>query len=244
MMLFRRVVAGVVGLVLVCGLVVAGLAVSGGPASAGPASAVDPVERAQRRLNSLGCDSGPVDGVLGDWTRSAVVRFQSRHGLTQSGQLTAATTSKLYSAGAKRCDARPVPSGTGKGRRIVISQQQNWLWLVGSHDKVVAQGGLVDNTAELSPGRYATGSYCGRAGRIKLNSTPDGRLYMDNFVRFAPCGIGFHRIPRYVSTGDQIHPDWLLGTDYRESHGCIRLTSAMSLRLWNFTVSRTRVRVV
>lgn len=244
MLLFSRVVAGVVGLVLACGQVAAGPATPGSAASGGPAAAVDPVERAQRRLNSLGCDSGPVDGVLGDWTRSAVVRFQSRHALTQSGRLTSATKSKLYSADAKRCDARPVPAGSGKGRRLVVSQHQNWLWLVSSHGRVVAQGGLVDNPAELSPGRYATGPYCGRAGRIKLNSTPDGRLYMDNFVRFAPCGIGFHRIPRYASTGGQIHPDWLLGTNYRESHGCIRLTSALSLRVWSFTVSRTRVRVV
>lgn len=32
----------------------------------------------QRRLNELGCDAGPVDGVAGAWTRSAVVRFAAR----------------------------------------------------------------------------------------------------------------------------------------------------------------------
>ena len=234
MRIVGRVVSMVCSLLLAGGLVVTG----------GPASAADPVERAQRRLNSLGCNAGPVDGIFGDWTRSGVVRFQSRHGLVQSGELTAATRAKLYAASARRCDARPVPSGSGKGRRIVISQRQNWVWLVAPGGTVRAQGGLVDNPSVLAAGRYATGSYCGRPARIPRNTTPDGDLYMDNFVRFAPCGIGFHRIPRYVASGAQIHPDWLLGTNYRESHGCIRLSAAMSARLWTFTVARTRVRVV
>ena len=32
-------------------------------------------------------------------------------------------------------------------------------------------------------------------------------------MRFAPCGFGFHRIPRAKSGGRQIHPDWYLGTN-------------------------------
>jgi hypothetical protein len=229
-----RPIAVVVSLIVTGALLVTG----------GPASASASVERAQRRLNALGCDSGPVDGVLGEWTRSAVVRFQSRHRQAQSGELTRATTKVLFSATAKRCDVRPVPARSGQGRRIVISQRQNWLWLVTAQGKVTAQGGLIDNSSVLAPGRYATGSYCGRAARIHRNATPDGRLYLDNFVRFAPCGVGFHRIPRSVSTGVQIHPDWLLGTNYRESHGCIRLSSALSERVWSFTGARTKVRVI
>ena len=69
-------------------------------------------------------------------------------------------------------------------------------------------------------------------------------MWLNNFVRFAPCGIGFHQIPTYMSNGRQIHPDWYLGTNFDVSHGCIRLSRAMSLRVWNFTVRRTRVRVV
>ena len=47
------------------------------------------VERAQRRLAALGCSPGPADGRLGPRTRSAVLRFQSRTGLAQSGRLDA-----------------------------------------------------------------------------------------------------------------------------------------------------------
>lgn len=226
---------------LAVALVTAGaLALGAAPAQAGEAW----VERAQRRLNDLGCNAGPVDGDLGRWTRSAVVRFQSRHGLRQTAKLNKPTRKRLYSDGAHRCDRRPVPARSGKGRRIVISQAQNWVWLVGPRGGIVKQGGMIDLPSELDKGRYATGSYCGRAARIKRNTTPSGEVWLENFVRFAPCGIGFHRIPTYQSNGAQMHADWYLGTNFTQSHGCIRLSKPMSLRLWKFTTTRTRVRVV
>ena len=62
--------------------------------------------------------------------------------------------------------------------------------------------------------------------------------------QFAPCGIGFHRIPLYKSNGRQIHPDWILGTDLARSHGCLRLSRELADRVWSFTTRRTPVRVV
>ena len=108
----------------------------------------------------------------------------------------------------------------------------------------LAQGGVIDLPSELAKGRHRTGSYCGRAARIKRNTTTGGGVWLNNFVRFAPCGIGFHQIPTYQSNGRQIHPDWYLGTNFAQSHGCIRLSRAMSLRVWNFTSRRTPVRVL
>jgi peptidoglycan hydrolase-like protein with peptidoglycan-binding domain len=209
-----------------------------------PAAGTPGAQRAQRRLNDLGCSAGPADGQLGAWTRSAVLRFQSRSGLGQNGRLTPVTRSHLYAASAQRCDRRPVPAGSGAGRRIVISQRQNWAWLVGPRGGVVAQGGIVDNPSVLSRGSWRTGSYCDRAARIGRNTTASGQVWLENFVRFAPCGIGFHRIPTYRSNGAQMHPDWLLGTNLTESHGCIRLSRAMSRKVWHFTTTRTPVRVV
>jgi hypothetical protein len=207
------------------------------------ASATDGTERAQRRLNALGCNAGPVDGRFGDWTRAAVIRFQSRHRLAQTGSLGPTTRTRLYAASARRCDRRPVPAGSGSGRRIVLSQRQNWIWLVRADGSVLRQGGMVDNAGELGHGSYRTGSYCGRAARVERNRS--GQVWLDNFIRFAPCGFGFHRIPRSMSSGAQIHPDWMLGTNLRQSHGCIRLTNAMSEKVWSFTSSAaTRVRVV
>lgn len=210
------------------------------PASAGE----DWVVKAQKRLNQLHCNAGPADGEIGRWTRSAVVRFQTRHRLRVTGRFSKTTRQRLWSDNAKPCDDRPVPARSGKGRRIVISQRQNWVWLVGPKGGTVAQGGMVDLPSELSKGGYATGSYCGRAARIRRNTTTSGSVWLENFVRFAPCGIGFHRIPTYQSNGAQIHPDWYLGTNFSQSHGCIRLSKEMSQRVWRFTDRRTRVRVV
>ena len=210
-----------------------------------PADAADAwIVKAQRRLNALHCDAGPASGTVGPRTRSAVVRFQSRHGMAQTGRLSGPVRDRLHRSDARRCDLRPVPQSSGIGRRIVLSQRQNWVWLVGPKGGVVAQGGVIDLPSELSKGRHATGSYCGRAARIKRNTTTSGQVWLHNFVRFAPCGIGFHRIPTYRSNGRQMHPDWYLGTNFTRSHGCIRLSRAMSLRVWNFTVRRTTVRVV
>ena len=119
-----------------------------------------------------------------------------------------------------------MPARSGTGRRIVISQRQNWVWLVGPRGSVLAQGGIVDNPSVLARGAHATGGYCGRAARIRQNTTTSGEVWLENFVRFAPCGIGFHRIPTYRSNGAQIHADWMLGTNLAESHGCIRLSRA------------------
>jgi peptidoglycan hydrolase-like protein with peptidoglycan-binding domain len=226
---------------LAAALVVAvALVLTSAPAQA----AGDAVEKAQRRLNHLGCRAGPADGEAGAWTRSAVLRFQSRSGLAQSGRLDRRTRTRLSAENAPRCDRRPVPARSGTGRRLVISQRQNWVWLVARTGGVVAQGGIVDNPSVLHPGRYGTGSYCGRAARIKHNTTTSNEVWLDNFVRFAACGIGFHRIPTYKSNGAQMHADWLLGTNLAESHGCIRVSRAMSLRIWSFTTRHTPVRVV
>jgi len=200
-------------------------------------------ERAQRRLNVLGCDAGPADGSLGTHTTAAVLRFQGANRLAQSGRLDDGTRSRLYAATPVHCDRRPVPA-SGSGRRIVVSQRQNYVWLVRSDGSVAAQDPMVDNTRYLSTGTYRAGSKCGRAAKIRNNSDASGRLRLHNFVRFAPCGIGFHQVPQYKSTGAQIHPNWLLGTNLRESHGCLRLTRAMSDRVWDFTVTGTKVVVV
>ncbi|CUR60181.1 ErfK/YbiS/YcfS/YnhG family protein [metagenome] len=223
-------------------LVVAGLVLPT-PVSAVAAPAKPWVEKAQRRLNHLDCGSGPADGKIGEHTRAAVIRFQSRSGLRQTGRLVASVRARLYAEDAPSCVDRPLPARSGKGRRVVISQRQNWVWLVASGGRVIAQSGMVDNTTVLHPTTGRVGSYCGRAARIKRNTDGHG-LWLDNFVRFASCGIGFHRIPRHISTGKQIHADWLVGTDLRTSHGCIRTPREFSASVWRFATVGTKVRVI
>ena len=207
-----------------------------------PAHAATSVRTSQARLNQLGCNAGPVDGKFGEWTKAAVIRFQSRHGLATTGGINAQTHKLLFSRTAKRCDQRPVPA-SGKGRRIVISQGQNWVWLVGSDGRVQAQGGIIDNPRLLRKGTHRVASYCGRSAKIRNNYSAGGKLRLENFTRFSPCGIGFHRIPQQRS-GAQIHADQLLGTNLRSSAGCIRVSASMARKIWDFGRVGTTVRVV
>ncbi|HEY9564247.1 MAG TPA: L,D-transpeptidase family protein [Nocardioides sp.] len=203
------------------------------------AQAATTIERAQWHLNKLGCDAGPQDGRLGTWTKAALIRFQSRHGFPQTGKLDTTTRTRLLAGTGRWCDTRAVPWQAGKRRQIVISQSQNWVWITDTRGRVIVQAGMIDNPSVLRKGTYRTGSYCGRAARVKLNRS--GSLWLDNFVRFAPCGVGFHQIPRRMAGGASIHGTNILGTNMSESHGCIRLSRTMSLKVWNFTSGRTTV---
>jgi hypothetical protein len=201
------------------------------------------IRTAQTRLNYLGCNAGPVDGKVGMMTKAATVRFQAVMKIRQTGSLDAPTYWRLGVSWRKRCDRRQVPTTSGGGRRIVVSQSQNWLWVIDSAGRVVKQGGIIDNPRVYGPGTYYTGSKCGRPARVRNNSD-GGSLILHNFVRYAACGGGFHQIPTYRSSGAQIHGDYLLGTNYRESHGCIRVSRSMSDVLWSFAAVRTRVVIV
>lgn len=205
------------------------------------------VEDSQRVLNSLRCQAGSADGRRDTKLRAAVIRFQSRHALRQTGRLDRPTRMRLHRSTERlgRCDARPLPARSGGGRRIVVSQTEHWVWLVRADGKVAVQGPMIDNERELRPGRYVTGSYCGRAARVLRNRDLSGRLLLDHFVRFAPCGFGFHGIPRRARGGDPIHAEWLLGTDLDRSHGCLRVSRSMERSVWRFTArGRTVIRVL
>lgn len=219
-------------------LVVAVLALVVGLAPA--AFAGSGVERAQRKLNQLGCDAGRADGSVDPHTRSAVIRFQAANRMRQNGRLTKATRSRLHAATQVRCDRRPVVR-SGTGRRVVISQHQNYVWLVRADGSVQAQGPMVDNTRVLRPGSYTVGSHCGRSARIRQNSDYSYSLWLPFFVRFAPCGVAFHQVPVRKSDGRPIHPDWLLGTNGDESAGCIRLSRRLAAQVWEFAGVGTRI---
>jgi peptidoglycan hydrolase-like protein with peptidoglycan-binding domain len=212
--------------------------------TAAPSEASADTKTAQRRLNDLGCDVGPVDGKLGTWTRAGIMRFQAANRLGQTGRIGKPTRTKLDADEPVRCDDRPVARHSHGGRRVVVSQRQNYVWLVRASGRVAAQGPMVDNPKVLHRGTYRAGSKCGRSAKIVNNSDVTGEFRLHNFVRFAPCGIGFHQIPKYWSNGRLLHSKHLLGTNDRRSHGCIRVSGAMSKRIWDFVHTGTRVVVV
>ena len=74
----------------VVALLVGALVLALAPAAGDRRAAPNPAVKLQKRLNALHCDAGPADGKVGDHTRSAMIRFQSRIGVRQTGRFDAA----------------------------------------------------------------------------------------------------------------------------------------------------------
>jgi peptidoglycan hydrolase-like protein with peptidoglycan-binding domain len=198
---------------------------------------------AQRLLNSLGCDAGVADGRAGTHTAAAIIRFQSANRLSQTGSLSSTVWSKLTATRKVACNRRPVPANTSSGRRMVVSRTQNWVWLVNSDGSVRWQGGMIDNPTVWRSGTYRSGSDCGRPAHSRTGLDYSKTLRLDYFTRLVTgqCGVGFHRVPIYRTSGNQIHPDWYLGTNLKASHGCMRVSLRTAQEITAFTAGSTKV---
>ena len=56
------------------------------------------VQKAQRVLEDLGFNPGPIDGIWGPKTRGAVLKFQQENNLPPTGDLNTETRKKLFDA--------------------------------------------------------------------------------------------------------------------------------------------------
>lgn len=136
-------------------------------------------------------------------------------------------------------EVSPLPSASGEGKRVVFSETEQRVWLVGSAGKIKrtypVSGSLTDN---LDPGTYQVYSRSEDAVGIDDSGT------MKWFVRFTqgPSGaaIGFHTIP--VDEGERVQGTADLGTP--QSHGCIRQATPDAVALWEFAPLGTTVVVV
>jgi len=129
----------------------------------------------------------------------------------------------------------PLPADSGEGRRVVFSEGQQRVWLVGNGDRVqhtyLVSGSVYDN---LDPGTYSVYSRSEQAWGI------DDSGSMKYFVRFAHgenASIGFHDIP--IDDGAPVQTVAELGTPL--SHGCIRQRRADAKLLWAFAPLGTKV---
>lgn len=137
---------------------------------------------------------------------------------------------------AQAVSAIPPPADSGTGRRIVFSESQQRIWLVGADDEVLrtylGSGSVYDN---LDPGTYQVYSRSRYAVGIDDSGT------MQYFVRFTQgdegAAIGFHSIP--VLDGKPIQTKAQLGTPL--SHGCIRQALPDAIALWDFAPIGTTV---
>lgn len=81
---------------------------AGWPADAAAWSA--PVQQAQERLDALGLDPGPIDGVMGARTRDALREFQRKRDLPVTGELDWQTRMALAATVRTVKDAVPFPA--------------------------------------------------------------------------------------------------------------------------------------
>lgn len=139
---------------------------------------------------------------------------------------------------AEELDPEILPADSGKGRRIVFSEEAQRVWLVRSNGSVrrtyLVSGSVVEN---LDPGTYAVYSKSRWAVGV------DDSGVMEFFVRFThgdQAAIGFHTIPTKLGTTLQSRSQ--LGTP--QSHGCIRQAKADAIALWNFAPEGTAVVVI
>lgn len=145
-----------------------------------------------------------------------------------------ATTEQAVDAAA-RTDPPP-PATSGEGRRVVFSQGQQRVWIIGASGEVertyLVSGSKHDN---LSPGTYEVTSRSRHATSYDYSGT------MEFFVRFATgrtAPIGFHSVPvdndgRLEQTKDE------LGTAL--SAGCVRQWRDDAVALWTFADLGTTV---
>ena len=70
-----------------------------------PGDSGDAVRKVQKRLIALGYLSGSADGDYGNMTKKAVIAFQKKNGLSQTGTVNSATLNKLNSSSAKKATA-------------------------------------------------------------------------------------------------------------------------------------------
>jgi lipoprotein-anchoring transpeptidase ErfK/SrfK len=129
-----------------------------------------------------------------------------------------------------------LPQGSGTGRRIVFSESQQRVWLVGGDGKVdrtyLVSGSKFDN---LDPGSYRVQSKQRHATAFDSSGT------MEYFVRFATgwtAPIRFHTVP-VDRSGKLEQTKAQLGTP--RSHGCIRQDLPDAIALWDFAPIGTKV---
>jgi peptidoglycan hydrolase-like protein with peptidoglycan-binding domain len=223
-------------------------------------------ELIQAKLNSLGCNAGGVDGVIGQGTTAAIKRFQAANPpLTVDGGIgfsdASPTFAALMSDNARYCVNLPADSGTGA--RIVVSQAYNWVWIVAADGVTVrAQGGIIDNPvvniAEgkgLAKGVYST---CDRSNPSV--DTVHGIYYLYNFTDLcSPTNMyeqpanynmgsagwktdrGFHQVPVYIDSGLSMHDEDILGTNVQTSTACIRVGKYISGEIYKMPLGTTVV---
>jgi lipoprotein-anchoring transpeptidase ErfK/SrfK len=133
-----------------------------------------------------------------------------------------------------------VPADSGEGKRIVFDITEQQVWLV-EEDGDVARTYMVSGSRydQLPEGSYEVFSKSEEAISWTYEET---MRYMVRFHRGENSNIGFHDIPVYQDSGEEVQALSELGTPL--SDGCIRQDHEDAKALWEFAPVGTTVVVV
>lgn len=133
-----------------------------------------------------------------------------------------------------------MPSGTGKGKRVVYALRDNHVWLVDARN-IVQRSYPVSGTKfnQVSPGNYDVI----RKRRYTTSYHGTERMqYMVTFTFGKNAAIGFHDIPISIASGKPVQTPAQLGQSL--SDGCVRQAPVDAKALWEFAPPGTPVIVL
>lgn len=90
---------------------------SSSASSSGQQVPADQAKQAQNALKQQGLYNGPIDGIVGPQTKSAISQFQKKAGLRQTASLDQQTMSRLMTAGAGS-GSSTIPGASGNSTTI------------------------------------------------------------------------------------------------------------------------------
>lgn len=183
------------------------------------------VEGVQTQLSELGYYGAGIDGAEGPGTISAIMAFQKVHGLVADGVVGPATLAAI---------ADPVTPSLqgGEADRIEVDLDQQVLYFV--------QGGELERILPISSGDGA--SYETADGGTAQSLTPVGDYRIERRIRGERnAELGTLYDPLYFHRGWAIHGSNSVPA-YPASHGCVRVTRADAL--WLFDRAPDGIQVV
>jgi peptidoglycan hydrolase-like protein with peptidoglycan-binding domain len=180
----------------------------------------------QRRLTELRYYIGAIDGEAGAAMRSAVTAFQKVNGLSADGVVGSQTLAALASP------VTPTLRG-GSVNRVEIDLDKQVLYYV--------EGGRLARIMPVSSGNGA--SYRTRDGSLARSLTPVGTFQVERRISgLREADLGTLYDPMYFHKGWAIHGSNSVPS-YPASHGCIRVTRADALWLFDRLPVGTTVRI-
>jgi L,D-transpeptidase catalytic domain/Putative peptidoglycan binding domain len=164
------------------------------------------VREAERRLYEMGYWTGPIDGVLDDRSRLALITFQKWEGRKLSGRLSRDEFNAVMES------TSPQPKDEGY-KHVEVDLDRQVLLLTDDEGVII----------RILPVSTGSGKRYNEKGVKGLAYTPRGRFRIYGKINgWRKSNLGLLYYPSYFSNGLAIHGNPSVPTQ-PQSHGCIRI---------------------